>query len=174
MSKVNHLNESNLDFLLTIGMDKKFYFSTMRFLLLAFLCLLTTETLVAQDLSVDSAGMSDLTVFTSGLKSDEGVLMVGLYADEENFLGDTPAYGLVGEIVDGQSTVIFKNIPWGNYAIVSYHDKDKNGKLKTGLFGIPREPYQSSRAANNPFGPPKWENAVFAVSSSAFSIRMAY
>ena len=40
-------------------------------------------------------------------------------------------------IADAASTCAFDPIPAGIYAVVCFHDENKNGKLDTGLSGIP-------------------------------------
>ncbi len=110
-------------------------------------------------------GTTDLTVELYGLKSDKGQLMVALYKDEGTWLKNNYK-GEVSEIVDGKATVIFKDVPHGEYAISSFHDENSNDKLDTGWFGIPKEPYACSRGAKGKFGPPKWEDAVFKVENA--------
>ena len=129
-----------------------------------------SATLTAQDMKATEAtldlGVTALTVQLTGLKSDKGQLMVALYDSSDNWLGN----GIMGEIttiVDGQATVTFNDVPYGTYAISSFHDKDSNGELNTGLFGIPKEPYASSRGARGRFGPPKWADAKFVLESAS-------
>jgi len=107
-----------------------------------------------------------LTVHVHDLGSDEGQVMVALYDSEGHWLSKN-LMGSVSEIKDKQATVVFDNVPYGTYAISTFHDKDKNGKLKTGLFGIPKEPYASSRGAKGMFGPPKWKDAIFTLDADS-------
>ena len=106
--------------------------------------------------------LTQLTVHLEGLKSDEGQLMVALYDSSDTWLSKN-IMGTTSDIVDGKATVVFNNVPHGTYAVSSFHDKDSDGKLKTGLFGIPSEPYASSRGAKGMFGPPKWDDALFVL-----------
>ncbi len=143
----------------------------MKNLITTFVLLITiSATLTAQDMTATEAtadlGVTALTVQLTGLKSDKGQLMVALYDSSDNWLGN----GIMGEIttiVDGQATVTFNDVPYGTYAISSFHDKDSNGELNTGLFGIPKEPYASSRGARGRFGPPKWADAKFVLESAS-------
>ncbi len=107
-----------------------------------------------------------LTLELTDLDSDEGQLMVGLYDTAGNWLSKNYKGELIS-IIDGRATVIFKDIPYGVYAASAVHDKDKNNKLNTGMFGIPSEPYASSRGAKGRFGPPKWEDAKFELNTAA-------
>ena len=64
-------------------------------------------------------------------------------------------------IVDGSSVIRFEALPYGEYAISAYHDKNDNGKLDTGMFRMPKEALGTSNDAKVRFGPPKYEDAVF-------------
>lgn len=110
--------------------------------------------------SLVSAQNLNLTVRISGLKSNTGAVLVGLYNSDGSFL--KKAYkGVTSEIKSNGATVTFSNIPMGEYAISAYHDKNKNGKLDTNFIGIPKEDYASSNNAKGVMGPPKYEDARF-------------
>lgn len=57
------------------------------------------------------------------------------------------------------------DVPAGEYVVVVYQDKDKNGELNKSLFG-PSEPYGFSRNPKIRFGPPKYEATMFKVGDS--------
>lgn len=107
-----------------------------------------------------------LTVHLTGLKSEKGQLMIALYESSETWLKKNYK-GEVSEIVNGEATVVFEDVPFGVYAVSSFHDENSNDKLDTGLFGIPKEPYASSKGAKNMFGPPRWKDAKFELNSDA-------
>lgn len=117
--------------------------------------------------SIDTAyaETGTITVTLRGLDSDEGQLMVALYASDATWLSDS-LMGIITEINEGEATVVFKEVPYGIYAISSFHDQNSNDELDAGLFGIPKEPYACSKGAKGRFGPPKWEDAKFEVSSA--------
>jgi len=116
--------------------------------------------LFALGLQAQNNQTTDLTVNLVNLKSDKGQLMVALYDQTGNWLSKE-YMGEITKIVDGKATVVFKAVPYGEYAVSSVHDENNNEKLDTGWFGIPTEPYASSRGAKGKFGPPKWEDAIF-------------
>lgn len=77
-----------------------------------------------------------LTIEVKNLRSEKGVVQFALYnkdgsipdEDYENY------YKIVkGEIVNGSSTITFKNIPSGKYAVNILHDENKNGKIDKGF-----------------------------------------
>src|SRR6187431_2989128 len=88
--------------------------------------------------SLLSAQNVNLTVSVSDLKTDTGVLKVGLYNSEETFL-KTTYKSITSEIKSGSATVTFLDIPKGNYAISTYQDENSNGKLDRNAMGIPSE-----------------------------------
>jgi uncharacterized protein (DUF2141 family) len=61
---------------------------------------------------------------------------------------------LKGEIINGSSTITFKNIPSGKYAVNILHDENKNGKIDKGFIlpieGIGFSNFQSIGFANRP------------------------
>lgn len=116
------------------------------------------------DTSIVEAVTTELTVEIHGLDSDEGTLMIAIYGSEGQWLSQ-PSFRKSSDIRNGTATVVFDNIPVGIYGISTYHDENNNSKLDTGLFGIPSEPYASSRGAKGMFGPPKWNDAKFKVSN---------
>ncbi len=118
-----------------------------------------TETFISESV------ISELTIKISGLDSDQGTLKVGIYTSEGSWLSKSK-FSQVTEIVNGSAIVIFEEIPSGTYGISTYHDEDDNSVLDTNVFGIPSEPYASSRGAKGRFGPPKWKDAKFEIKTN--------
>ncbi|MBT8243773.1 MAG: DUF2141 domain-containing protein [Winogradskyella sp.] len=109
----------------------------------------------AQDLK-----FQNITVNISGLESNKGRLLVGLYNTEENFL-DKRFKSEIVEISEKTGKVVFNNIPEGTYAVSFIHDENSNGKMDTNFLGIPKEDYGCSNNARGAMGPPKWKDAKF-------------
>ena len=114
-----------------------------------------------------------ITVEITGLSSDKGQLMVALYDSSSNWLKKRMMDKSIA-IVNGQATVVFEEVPYGTYGISTYHDENNNGKLDTGTFGIPKEPYASSRGAKGMFGPPNWKDAIFDVNALTVTESIKY
>jgi uncharacterized protein (DUF2141 family) len=110
--------------------------------------------------SLVSAQNVNLTVSISGLKSNSGMVQVGLFNSEGKFL-KSAVKGVSSEIKSNAATVTFTDIPPGEYAISVYHDKNKNGKLDTNFMGIPSEDFACSNNAKGFMGPPKYQDAKF-------------
>ena len=104
----------------------------------------------------------NLTVSVSGLKSNTGVLKVGLYNSDGTFLKS--AYkGISSEIKENGATVTFVGVPKGEYGISAFQDENNNGKLDKNWVGIPSEDYACSNDAKGFMGPPKYEDAKFSL-----------
>tara|TARA_B100000767_G_C19754865_1_gene532491 strand:+ start:1940 stop:2362 length:423 start_codon:yes stop_codon:yes gene_type:complete len=106
-----------------------------------------------------------LTVKISGLKSNKGTIIIGLYNNKLGFLKNEYK-GDVVEIKEKRATIIFKNIDAGEYAVSFIHDENKNNKMDTNFFGIPKEDYGCSNNAKSFMGPPKYEDAKFMLSEN--------
>jgi len=107
----------------------------------------------------------NLTVNISGLRSDNGTLMVGLYNKKENFL-NKQFKGDLAKIENRKSVVVFKNLPKGEYAVSFVHDENDNKKMDTNFIGIPKEDYGCSNNATGFMGPPKYDDAKFQLSEN--------
>ena len=64
----------------------------------------------------------------------------------------------------------FEELKPGNYAVVAFHDKNKNGKLDKNIVTKPTEPYGFSNNARGVFGPPNFEAAVFELPEAGRTI----
>jgi uncharacterized protein (DUF2141 family) len=67
---------------------------------------------------------------------------------------------------------VFEPIPAGTYAVACFHDENKNGRLDTGLFGIPTEGTVVSNHAKGFMGPPSFGNARFWFSGTAYEVQL--
>ena len=82
-----------------------------------------------------------LTINVEKLRSSEGLVQFALYNKD----GSIPDMNfkkyykiLKGNIVNNSSTITFRNIPIGKYAINILHDENNNGKIDKG-FLLPTE-----------------------------------
>lgn len=107
----------------------------------------------------------DLTINISGLNSDKGNLLIGLYNKKESFLKKHFKDDIV-KIKDKKSVVIFKGLPKGEYAVSFVHDENNNKKMDTNMFKIPKEDYGCSNNARGFMGPPKYDDAKFQLTEN--------
>jgi uncharacterized protein (DUF2141 family) len=135
--------------------------------------LLATSTSVA-----DPPPAAILTVRVAGLRSNRGQVGCMIYSGAKGFPTDSSAalQRLWCPIVTAAATCAFAPIPAGTYAVACFHDENKNGKLDTGLFGVPAEGTVASNHAKGFMGPPSFDKAKFSFSGAAsdLALRMAY
>ena len=112
-----------------------------------------------------------ITATVVNVTSSEGKVGFALY-NKETFM-KTPILASDVKIVDGKSTVTFKDVEPGEYAVVCYHDKNNNDKMDFATNGMPLEDYGSSNNVMN-FGPPTFENAKFTVSDKNVSLEIKF
>ena len=104
-----------------------------------------------------SADTYSLTIEVKNLRNSMGVVQFALY-NKNGSIPDEEYENyykiLKGEIVNGSSTITFKNIPSGKYAINILHDENKNGKIDKGFIlpieGIGFSNFQSIGLTNRP------------------------
>jgi uncharacterized protein (DUF2141 family) len=75
-------------------------------------------------------------------------------------------------ITSSESVCPFDPVPAGTYAVACFHDENKNGKLDTGLFGIPTEGTVASNDAKGFMGPPSFNAAKFSFTAAPIELRL--
>jgi uncharacterized protein (DUF2141 family) len=58
----------------------------------------------------------------------------------------------------------------GRYAVSVYLDENDNGRLDSGLFGIPTEPVGVSNNPRNRMGPPRFEDGAFSMGTMPLTV----
>lgn len=101
-----------------------------------------------------------LTLEVRDLEKPEGYLYVAVYSSAEDFM-KKPLTAFRVEVTDTVVTIPCQGLPAGSYAISLFHDLNGNGKLDTGMFGIPAEGYGFSNDAKGVMGPPSYEKCCF-------------
>ena len=101
-----------------------------------------------------------IEVAVSGVRQAEGRVHVDI-CTENLFLTSDCVYIAEAPAQLGTTIVTVRNVPPGRYAAQAFHDRNGNGKVDRGLFGIPKEAVGFSRDAPTPMRPPRWTDAVF-------------
>ena len=135
------------------------------------------ETLLKRAKPALAREKTGLTISVAGLKSDRGTVLASLYASETGFAKSAGAALLSAPIPPGNAaTIRFAGLAPGLYAVLLVHDENGNGRLDTGPFGIPREPYGASNDPKRRMGPPRWRDCKFLLTGAGpermISIRM--
>jgi len=116
-----------------------------------------------------SSQAATLRVAVEGITEPIGKVMITLFNSE----GDWLTNGMQQQCVvtsSGPQVLVFENVVPGTYALYALHDTDNDGKMRTGAFGKPEEPYGFSNNARGLFGPAKWKDACFEVGNEELSV----
>lgn len=115
-----------------------------------------------------------LEVVITDIRDTTGVVMVGLFTDERSFL-KKPALGVRVRPQKGEVRAVIEGVAPGHYALSIIHDSNRNGKLDSNFFGLPKEGFGFSNNVMGTFGPPSFEKATFRITTSMkVGVRMRY
>lgn len=125
------------------------------------------------------AEKSSLIVKVSGLRNNNGSVLVSIYNDAQKFPKDAAKYA-IGKaqvsIVNGTATATFTDLPPGTYAVALLHDENDDLQMNTNMVGIPKEGFGFSNNAKGIFGPPPFSKAAFSITGkqTMTTIKMNY
>ena len=107
-----------------------------------------------------------LSVDVYNVPSSKGKVSVAIYDSASSFLKfEKVLKSGSSSAQEGMTTVTIEDIPEGEYAIALFHDKNGNDALDTNWLGIPKEKVAFSKAKMRTFGPPKYEDCAFQMTS---------
>jgi uncharacterized protein (DUF2141 family) len=121
--------------------------------------------------NIITAQNKTITATILNISSDKGIVKFALY-NETNFRLK-PLQSEIGNIENGKTTITFKEVGGGEYAIVCYHDKNSNDKMDFQPNGMPLEAYGASNNVMN-FGPPRFDDAKFTVVDKNVSLEIKF
>ncbi|MEC7263142.1 MAG: DUF2141 domain-containing protein [Bacteroidota bacterium] len=107
-----------------------------------------------------------ISVHVNNVSSKKGKVSVAVYNSDETFLSFERVL-TTKSVQANEGSVVLKiaNLPAGEYALAVFHDENGNGKLDTNWLGIPREKVAFSNAKMKTFGPPKYKECAFHITS---------
>lgn len=103
-----------------------------------------------------------LTLEVYGINQSQGYLYVTIYDSKDNFM-KAPIAAFRAEVKADTLRIPCQGLPPGEYALSLYQDVNGNGRLDTGTFGIPQEPYGFSNNAKGVMGPPSYKQCLFTL-----------
>jgi uncharacterized protein (DUF2141 family) len=119
-----------------------------------------------------------LTIQVSGFRSSRGKALIAHFRAPASFPDGRGAWRRVAApIRGGVARARFAGLPPGRYAVSVLHDEDGDRAMATNLIGMPREGYGVSRDAVRRLGPPRFDDAAFALASGGaevHKIRLVY
>ena len=121
--------------------------------------------------NIITAQNKTITATILNISSDKGIVKFALY-NKINFRLK-PLQSEIGNIENGKTTITFKEVAGGEYAIVCYHDKNSNDKMDFQPNGMPLEAYGASNNVMN-FGPPRFDDAKFTVVDKNVSLEIKF
>ncbi len=105
----------------------------------------------------------ELTVEVSGFRNSKGNVRGGLFTSDDGFPLDVEDVKIKRQapVKGGKATLVFKNVPHRDYAVVVYHDEDANGELDTNWVGMPNEGAGVFKPVTSRVPPPDFEDCKF-------------
>jgi uncharacterized protein (DUF2141 family) len=89
-----------------------------------------------------------------------GTIYLVMYDKQENFMTPNKYKSAMVNVADEKFEILFEDIPFGTYAVSSYHDINDNQRMDFSENGMPKEDYAMS-GEMNPMGPPSWNDVKF-------------
>ncbi len=121
----------------------------------------------------ENTSTGTLKVLVEGFSNDKGSAMIALCDSKECYKKtDKPFMGVMASIKEGKAEWIISDLPYGAYTLSIVHDENANGKMDTGIFGIPKEQYGFSNNAWANFSQPKYEKALFEFNKAEMTIKI--
>jgi uncharacterized protein (DUF2141 family) len=106
----------------------------------------------------------------AGLRTSRGQVICTLFTPSDKF-PDHSRKGMTIEvpIKDKRAICAFRNVPYGNYAIVAFHDENHDGEFNRTWLGLPKEGFGFS---DNPgtLRKPVFDDAKFSIDQQVVQI----
>lgn len=127
---------------------------------------------LASPISAQFAPRGSITIVATDFRTNDGRLRCFLYDQPDAFPThpDRAYAGALGRLSGGRASCTFQDVPPGRYAIALHHDQNMDGRVDTGIFGIPTEGLGASNDAHGSMGPPSFEAAAFEYTGSAVTM----
>jgi uncharacterized protein (DUF2141 family) len=146
--------------------------------------LLATSSVIALGmLAASAAQSSELRVTVTGVRSESGELLIGLYNTAKGFEGAIANAETSGIMADrnrlvgvamraksGAQQAVFTQLPPGRYAVIVVHDENDDGRLDANAMGVPTEGYGFSKDARGFLSAPSFDAAAVTVGEADSSI----
>lgn len=102
--------------------------------------ILSIWSLLAQTADADPMS-GDLTIVVSGFPNDRGHVVANLFREGDDVMQIDKAYLHAREAISGnRSQLVFRNLPYGKYAVSVFQDENGNGTLDHNSLHFPAEP----------------------------------
>lgn len=146
-----------------------------RIIIITLLAIIISVLSHAQETKLDTDTLESgftINVNIPNISGENGKVYFALYNSKAGFIQREPFRIAQGDIIEGNTTVHFSNVPKGVYAITCYHDANDNKQLDFDGFR-PVEDYGSSNNPTN-FGPPQFEASQFEVNDVDLNLEIKF
>jgi uncharacterized protein (DUF2141 family) len=112
-------------------------------------------------------GTGDIVVSIQGLGSTRGIVRWALYPSEEAFSnavhdeGNAPVRSGTCRPREELCRFTIRRLPYGDYALLLFHDENGNNKVDKRFLGLPKERAGISNYTSRPSRKPVWRRARF-------------
>jgi uncharacterized protein (DUF2141 family) len=113
-----------------------------------------------------------LLVTVTNIKEVVGNVRIGIYKSVNDFPDEKDTYkNKIYKISKtGTITLEINDLPYGNYAIALYQDKNKNGTMDKNFVGVPKEPFAFTNNIKPRFSAPSFEDCEITYSEDNHKI----
>lgn len=121
-----------------------------------------------KELQIVEQTIFNITIKVQNIKNNNGYIKLALFNESDNFPSDykyaiLSASKIITDINNFSYT--FESMEKGEYAVAVFLDHNSNGKLDTGIFGIPLEQYGFSNNPKINFKAPTFKESSFILNS---------
>jgi uncharacterized protein (DUF2141 family) len=110
-----------------------------------------------------------LIIQVADLESRNGELRFALFDSKDDFMKN-PVHAEVVAVEDNGGVWVIDELPYGTYAVLVYQDINANGEMERHWYGKPREPVGASNNPKARFGPPRFQDTRFELSSATLTL----
>lgn len=138
--------------------------------------ILSVLSLLAQAAAADPMS-GDLTIVVGGFKNDRGQVIANLFREGDDVMKIDKVYLHVRESISGnRAQLIFRNLPYGKYAVSVFQDENGNGILDHNFMHFPAEPLGFSNGFQLGLfsGLPSFEKLQFDFKPEADTIKITF
>ena len=107
-----------------------------------------------------------LTLKVTGINDIKGELVIGIFDNQKDWLKKGHEfYKKKVKVTSNEETIVFKDLPPGEYAVSLYHDVNEDDKCNRNLIGYPTEGIGFSNEAKISIKAPGFKKASFTLQS---------
>jgi uncharacterized protein (DUF2141 family) len=120
----------------------------------------------------DKTSSGKLIVVINNVESNRGEVLSHLFNNPDGYPTESQKCmsWTNANIENGACRLVFRNIPFGEYALTVHHDENKNGVMDKNLIGMPAEGYGFSANDRVLLAVPDFDDCKFSFASDGQQI----